>query len=58
MNNLNEKFRMMYQGDLYTVTMKDGELVSAYYDDTTSRVCNPSLLSDLEYYISTGLHSI
>lgn len=58
MNNLNEKFRMMYQGDLYTVTLNNGELVSAYYEDTTNKVCNPSLLNDLEYYISTGLNSL
>ena len=58
MSNLNEKFRMMYQGDLYTVTLNNGELASAYYEDSENKVCNPSLLNDLEYYISTGLHSL
>jgi len=58
MKNLNDKFRMMYQGDLYTVTLNNGELVSAYYEDSTNKVCNPSLLHDLEYYILTGLHSL
>lgn len=58
MNNLNEEFRVMYQGGLYTVTVNNGELISAYYEDTNNKVCNPSLLNDLEYYISTGLHSL
>jgi hypothetical protein len=49
---------MMYQGDLYTVTLNNGELASAYYEDSENKVCNPSLLNDLEYYISTGLHSL
>jgi len=57
MTTLERKFRTMYQGDLYTITMKGDDLVTAYYENSTDRVYNPSLLNSLEHYISTGLYT-
>jgi hypothetical protein len=56
MRTLEQKFRTMYQGDLYTVIMKGNELITAYYEDN-NKVGSPSLLHNLEYYLSTGLYS-
>ncbi len=56
MRTLEQKFRTMYQGDLYTVIMKGNELITAYYEDN-NKVGNPSLLHNLEYYLSTGLYT-
>ena len=56
MRTLEQKFRTMYQGDLYTVIMKGDELIAAYYEDN-NKVGSPSLLHSLEYYLSTGLYS-
>ncbi len=57
MTTLERKFRTMYQGDLYTITMKGDDLVTAYHENSTDRVYNPSLLNSLEHYISTGLYT-
>ena len=50
MKTLEQKFRTMYKGDLYTIKMKGNELITAYYEDG-SKVGNPSLLHNLEYYL-------
>jgi len=57
MESLQQKFRTMYQGNLYTIIMKGDELIEAYYEDSENKVGNPSLLNNLEYYLSTGLYS-
>ena len=49
--------RTMYQGNLYTITTKGDKLITAYYDDSDCKVCDPSLLHNLEYYLSKGLHT-
>jgi len=51
MKTLEQKFRTMYQGDLYTIKMKGNELITAYYEDSSNKVYNPSLLHNLEYYL-------
>jgi len=56
MRTLEQKFRTMYQGDLYTVIMKGNELITAYYEDSFDEVHSPSLLYSLEYYLTTGLY--
>jgi len=56
MRTLEQKFRTMYQGDLYTLIMKGDELITAYYEDSNNKVGSPSLLHNLEYYLSTGLY--
>lgn len=56
MNTLKQKFRTMYQGDLYTVIMKGDELIEAYYEDSNTKVYSPSVFHSLEYYLSTGLY--
>lgn len=56
LNSKEQKFRTMYKGDLYTVKMKGNELITAYYEDSSNKVGNPSLLHCLEHYLSKGLY--
>ena len=51
MKNLEQKFKTMYKGDLYTIKMKGNELITAYYGDSNDKVYNPSLLHNLEHYL-------
>ncbi len=52
LNSKEQKFRTMYKGDLYTVKMNGNELITAYYEDSSNKVFNPSLLHNLEYYLA------
>lgn len=57
MKNLNRKFKTIYKGNLYTVTIKGEELIEAYYENSNNKVFEPSLLHNLEHYVSTGLNT-
>lgn len=57
MKTLNRKFKTIYKGNLYTVTIKGEELIEAYYENSNDKVFEPSLLHNLEHYVFTGLYA-
>ena len=50
-NIMTNQFTRFYKGNLYTLTLVNGEMISAKYEDGT-KVFNPSLLDNLERLIS------